>query len=128
MLKPTWMRLACRKPPVTRRYHSPSAIAGPKTAPSWTSCDDSMPRKPTPWAISATKMSTLSATSTVVAIATSPCARATRTRAAGVGALAPPPRAHSGQRTPTAAWVMQEVQIGRSQFEHDRSVSRSGWR
>ena len=30
MLKPMWMKLAWRKPLVTRRYHSPSATAGPK--------------------------------------------------------------------------------------------------
>ena len=39
-----------------------------------------------------------------------------------------PPRAHSGHRIPTAAVVMQDVQIGRSQFEQESSVSRSGWR
>ena len=40
--------------------------------------------------------------------------------------LAPP--AHSGQRTPTAASRMQDVQMGRSQLEQESSVSRSGWR
>ena len=29
MLKPMWMRPAWRKPPVTSRYHSPSATEGP---------------------------------------------------------------------------------------------------
>ena len=38
------------------------------------------------------------------------------------------PPAHSGQRKPTAAEVMQSVQIGRSQLEHEMRVSRPGWR
>jgi hypothetical protein len=37
-------------------------------------------------------------------------------------------RAHSGQRIPTAVVVMQSVQIGRPQFEHETPVSREGWR
>jgi hypothetical protein len=34
----------------------------------------------------------------------------------------------SGQRIPTGANVAQSVQIGRSHSEHERPVSRSGWR
>ena len=37
-------------------------------------------------------------------------------------------RAHSGQRIPTGVVVMQSVQIGRPQFEHETPVSREGWR
>ena len=37
-------------------------------------------------------------------------------------------RAHSGQRMPTGVVVMQSVQIGRPQFEHETPVSREGWR
>jgi len=36
--------------------------------------------------------------------------------------------AHSGQRIPTDVEVMQSVQIGRPQDEHDTPVSRLGWR
>ena len=34
----------------------------------------------------------------------------------------------SGQRMPTGATLMQSTQIGRPHSEHDRPVSRSGWR
>jgi hypothetical protein len=37
-------------------------------------------------------------------------------------------REHSGQRMPTEVGVMQSVQIGRPQFEHETPVSREGWR
>ena len=36
--------------------------------------------------------------------------------------------AWSGQRIPTGAIVMHSVQIGRPHSEHERPVSRSGWR
>ena len=106
------------------RHHSPSATAGPKTAPSRTSCEPPIPRTPTPCAISATNTSRVTTTRTPVAIAV---AEPARTRRTGAPPRRPPP-AHSGQRTPTAAWVMHEVQMGRSQLEHETSVSRSGWR
>jgi hypothetical protein len=36
--------------------------------------------------------------------------------------------AQSGQRMPTDVAVMQSVQIGFPQFEHETPVSRPGWR
>ena len=36
--------------------------------------------------------------------------------------------AHSGQRMPTAAWVMHSAQIGRPHSEHETYVSRLGCR
>ena len=36
--------------------------------------------------------------------------------------------AQSGQRMPTGVGVMQSVQIGLPQFEHETPVSRDGWR
>jgi hypothetical protein len=55
---------------------------------------------------------------------------AARVRAAtrGTRAEGAEPTAHSGQRTPTAAEVMHWVQMGRSQLEQERRVSRSAWR
>ena len=41
MLKTMWIRLACRNAAVTRRHHSPSATAGPKSAP----VDDELSRR-----------------------------------------------------------------------------------
>jgi hypothetical protein len=37
-------------------------------------------------------------------------------------------REHSGQRIPTGVAVMQSVQIGLPQFEHETAVSRFEWR
>lgn len=65
-------------------------------------------------------------TTSVVVATADPLVRAPILRAAGAGP--DPLPEHSGQRTPTAACVMHEVQIGRSHDEHERSVSRSGCR
>ena len=40
----------------------------------------------------------------------------------------PPGSLWSGQRMPTGATLMQSTQIGRPHSEHERPVSRSGWR
>ena len=81
MLKPMWMRPAWRKPPVTSRYHSPSATAGPagrscRRPSCWCPL-----RPPLPPAISARKAATLSAIRTKVAGA-APAAEGAPARAA----------------------------------------------
>ena len=96
-------------------------------APSSIRPEPLTPLTSTPWAISARNTSTLIATSTIVATGIVVAAAPSRRAGAGARVRERLPE-HSGQRTPTAACVMQEVQIGRSQFEHEISVSRSGWR
>ncbi len=39
-----------------------------------------------------------------------------------------PSEVHSGHCQPTCAWIMQSVQIGRSQWAHSTEAARSGWR
>ena len=124
MLKAMWPRPACRKPPVTSRYHSPSATALPCSAKSLTTEPLVVLRPPLPPAISARKASAL---------------RPIRTKVAGAAAKPEPPatgplvtrvrcREHSGQRMPTGVGVMHAGQIGRPQEEQETPVSRSGCR
>ena len=76
MLKAMWMKPACRKPPVTSRYHSPSATPWPCSPKSLTTEPLTVDRPPLPPAISARKASTLSPISTQVAGAPAPGERA----------------------------------------------------
>ena len=39
-----------------------------------------------------------------------------------------PSEVHSGHCQPTCAWIMQSVQIGRSQWAQSTEAARSGWR
>jgi len=52
MLKPMWKMPACRKAPVTSRYHSPSATEGPKRPKSNTTEPPGLSIPPLPAAIS----------------------------------------------------------------------------
>ena len=64
MLKSRWKKPACRKPAVTSRQYSPSAISGRDTEPSWSSV---LPPIPPPVAL-APPSSAPSATATLMPI------------------------------------------------------------
>ena len=124
MLKPMWKRLAWRKPPVTSRYHSPSATEGPKRPKSKTTELPPTLRPPLAAGDLGEEGDDVERDQDE--------GRRARWR---TGRPRRPPcttlvrwLAHSGQRIPTGVGVMQSGQIGRPQEEQETPVSRLGCR
>ena len=103
---------------MTSRHSSPSATAGPNSAPSRYS--DVPPPEPTPnWPLPRNAMTQAMMRKTV----TRGSLRVEASERVFVFW-----REHSGQRMPTGVGVMQSGQIGRPQLEQRTPVSRDGWR
>jgi hypothetical protein len=119
MFMATWATPPCRNIDVTRRQYSPAATLGLCWAPS-TKMSCCSPTRPIRNTATHTPMTPLVNIAVLMPPCSACCAEITRLRPDGW--------AHAGQRWPTAADVMHSVQMGRSHTEHDRRVSRSGWR
>ena len=128
MLKPMWIRPACRKPEVTSRQYSPPLVRKrtrsptplPHSAPLSTIEPPPRSATPPPPPSVAMKAMTLTAISVYVTTGSEPMLRSVLT---GVRS-----REHSGQRMPTDVGVMQSGQIGRAavRARDARSRGRDG--
>ena len=102
MLNPRWSRSACKKPAVITRHQSPSCTHGPTSSPQIST--------ELPFTTAPCKKNVITVTITIVTVAGGRPACRSRARMT----FWPLSATQFGQWKPTAAWLMQSVQIARS--------------